>query len=71
MIFENMKKLKYKQYKLKLDINFLNNCKQLGMYAKFLIFQLPNVLNKGYLSIRKRLLHNASNKRNKEIQHVS
>ena len=41
------------------------------MYPKFLIFKLPNVSNKDALSIRKRFLHSAINKRNKELQHVS
>ena len=54
-----------------LDINFLNSCKQLGVYPKFLIFKLPNVSNKDALSIRKRLLRSAINKRNKELQHLS
>ena len=38
---------------------------------KFLIFKPPNVSNKDALSIRKRLLRSAINKRNKEFQHVS
>ena len=63
-------KLKYKQNKLKLDVDFLNNCKQLGVYPNFLIFKLRNVSNKNFLSIRKRLLRSAINKRNKELQHV-
>ena len=42
----------YEKNKLKLDIDFLNNCKQFGMYPKFLIFKLPNVSNKDALSIR-------------------
>ena len=46
--------------KLKLDIHFLDNCKRLGVYPKFLIFKLPNVSNKDALSIHKRL--NKSNK---------
>ena len=57
--------------KLKLDINFLNNYKQLGVYPKFLIFKLPNVSNKGALSVRKRVLRNAINKCNKELLHLS
>ena len=69
--FRKHEKLEYKQNKLKLDINFLNNCKQLGVYPKFLIFKLPNVSNKDALSIRKRLLRSAINKRNKELQHIS
>ena len=41
------------------------------MYPKLLIFKLPNVSNKDALSIRKRLLRSAINKRNKELQHLS
>ena len=69
--FRKHDKLEYKKYKLKLDIDFLNNCKQLGVFRKFLIFKLPNVSNKDALSIRKRLLRSAINKRNKELQHLS
>ena len=36
--FRRYEKLEYKKNKLKLDINFLNNCKQRGVYLKFLIF---------------------------------
>ena len=43
-ILENMKN--YSTKIIKLDIDFLNNCKQLGVYPKFLIFKLPNVSNK-------------------------
>ena len=60
--FRKYEKLEYKKNKLKLDIDFLNNCKQLGVYPKFLIFKLPNVSNKDALSIRKRLLRRAINK---------
>ena len=70
-IFEKMKKLEYKKNKLKLDIDFLNNCKQLSVYSKFLIFKLPNVSNKYASSIRKRLFRSDINKRNKELQHLS
>ena len=44
--FRKYEKLEYKKNKLKLDINFLNNFKQLGVYPKFLTFKLPNVSNK-------------------------
>ena len=44
--FHKYEKLEYKKNKLKLNIDFLNNCKQLGVYRKFLIFELPNVSNK-------------------------
>ena len=40
------------------------------MYLNFLIFKLPNVSNKDASSIRKRLLCSASNKHNKDLQHV-
>ena len=56
---------------MKLDINFLNNCKQLGVCPKFLICKLPNYSNKDAVSIRKRPLLCAINKCNKELQHVS
>ena len=69
--FRKYEKLEYKKNKLKLDIAFLNNCKQPGVYPKFLIFKLPNVSNKDALSILKRLLRSAINKRNNEFQHVS
>ena len=69
-IFQNMK-TRVKNNKLKLDIDFLNNCKQLGLYPKFVIFKLLNVSNKDALSTRKRLLHSAISKRNKKLQHLS
>ena len=69
--FRKFKKLEHKNNKLKLDIDFLNNCKQLGVYPKFLIFKLPNVSNKDALSIRKTLLRSVINKHNKELQHLS
>ena len=68
---KDFRKLEYKKNKLKLDIDFLNNCKQLGVYPKFLIFKLANVSNKETLSIRKRLLRSAISKGNKELQHLS
>ena len=61
-------KLEYEKNKLKLDIDFLNNCKQLGVYSKFLIFKLPSVSNKDPLSICKTPLCSAINKRNKDLQ---
>ena len=69
--FRKYEKLEYKKNKLKPHIDFRNSCKQLGVHLKFLIFKLPNVSNKGALSIRKRLLRSAVNKRNKELQHLS
>ena len=69
--FQKYEKLEYKKNNLKLDLIFLNSCKQLGVYPKFLIFKLPNVSNKDTLSICKRLLRSTINKRNKELQHLS
>ena len=69
--FRKYEKLKYKKNKLKLDIDFFNSCKELGVYGKFLIFNLPNVSNKDASSIRKKLLCSAINKRNQKVQHVS
>ena len=69
--FRIYEKLEYKKNKLKLDIDFLNNCKQLGVYPNVLVFKLPNVSNKDALLIRKRLLRSAINKLNKELQHLS
>ena len=56
--------------KLKLDIESLNHCKQLGVYPMFFIFDLSNVSNKDASSIRKRLLCTAINNRNQELQHI-
>ena len=69
--FEKYEKLEYKKNQLKLDIDFLSNCKQLGVYPKFLILKLPNVPNKDASPVRKRLLCSAINKHNKELQHLS
>ena len=68
--FRKYEKLEYKKNKLKLDIDFLNNCKRLGVYLKFLIFKLPNVSIKDALSIHKRFLCSAINKCNKERRHL-
>ena len=65
--FRKYEKLQHKKNKLKLDIDFLNNWKQLDVYPKFLIFKLRNVSNKDASSICKRLLRCAINKRNKEL----
>ena len=68
--FRKYEELEYKKNKLKLDIDFLNNCKQLGVYPKFLIFKLPNVSNKYASSICKKLLCSAISNPNKELQNV-
>ena len=68
--FCKYEKLEYRKNKLKLDIDFLDNRKQPGVYLKFLNFKRPNVSNKDASSTRKRLLRSAINNRNKELQHV-
>ena len=68
--FWKYEKLEYKKNKLKLDIDLLNNWKELGVYPKFLIFKLPNVWNKDTSSICKRLLRSTINKRKKELELV-
>ena len=67
---QKYEKLMYKYNKLKLDIDFRNNGKQLAVYPKFLTFKLSNVSNKG-ASIRAELFRSAINKRNNELQHLS
>ena len=71
--FRKYEKLEYKKNKLKLDIDFLNNWKQLGVYPKFLIFNLPMFINlyKDALSICKKLLRSPISEHNKELQHLS
>ena len=67
--FRKYEKLEHKNNKLKLDIDFLNNCKQFGVYPKFLIFKLPNDSNKDALSSRKTILRSPIKKHDKELQH--
>ena len=69
--FRRYEKLEQKKNKLKLAIDFLNNCRQLGVYPKFLIFKLLNVSNKDDLSIRRRLLHSTIYNCNKELLDLS
>ena len=65
--FRKYEKLQYKKNKLKLDIDFLSNCKQLGVHPKFFIFKLLNVSNKDALSICKRLTLSISVTKNSNI----
>ena len=58
--FQKYEKLEYKKNKRKLNIDFLNNCKQLCVYPKFLIFKLSIVSNKDALSVHKRVLQQLS-----------
>ena len=68
-ISESMKNESTSRNKPKLNINFFSNCKQLGVYPKFVTLKLSNLSNKDALSINERLLSSAINKPNKE--HVS
>ena len=65
--FGKHEQLEYKKNKRKLDIDFVNNGKQLGVYPKFIIFKLLNVSTKDHLSICKRLLRSAINTSNKDL----
>ena len=67
--FQKHEKLEYQENKLKLDVDFRNNCKQFGVYPKFLIFKLPNDSNKDAISSRKTILRNPIKKHDKELQH--
>ena len=67
--FRKYDKLKYNQNKLKLGINFLSHCKQLGLYPKLRICKLRSVSNKNASSILKTLLPSAINKCNNKFQH--
>lgn len=55
-------KLNYRLDKLKLGIDFFNNCKQLGVFAKFFIFKLPKISNHDTSPAQKRLLCSNINK---------
>ena len=61
-----LEKLSIKRDKANLDINFLLNCKRLGVTPKFIFFRLPNVNSHDAVSFRKKLLKNAISKRIKE-----
>ena len=65
-ISESMKNESTSRNKPKLNINFFSNCKQLGVYPKFVTLKLSNLSNKDALSINERLLPSAINKPNKE-----
>ena len=69
--FRKFEKLHLKKQKLQLDINYLNNCKQLGVCPNFLVFKLPNVSKHDAFGIRKKLLRSAINKANKQFHQTS
>ena len=48
--FRKYEKLEHKKKKLKLNIDFLSNCKEHDVYPKLFIFKLPNVSNEDPLS---------------------
>ena len=61
-----LEKLKFKHQKHTQDITFLNNCKNFGVYPKFITFSLPQVSPRDATAIRRRLLKSAIYKQNKE-----
>ena len=61
-----LQKLHIKQNKAQLDINFLINCKNFGVFPKFINVYLPNVDEKDMYGIKKKLRNNAIHKRIRE-----
>ena len=61
-----LEKLSLKVSKANLDINFLLNCRKLGVISKFLFFNLPYTNNSDAKAFRKRLLRSALRERNHE-----
>ena len=61
-----LEKLHIKRNKAQLDINFLINCKNFGVFPKFINVYLPNVDEKDMYEIKKKLRNNAIHKRIRE-----
>ena len=61
-----LEKLHIKRNKAQLDINFLINCKNFGVFPKFINVYLPNVDEKDMYGIKKKLRNNAIHKRIRE-----
>ena len=59
-------KLSLKVNKADLDVNFLLNCRTLGVIPKFLFFNLPYTNKNDAKAFCKRLLRSALRKRNHE-----
>ena len=55
----------FKFKKACLDITFLNNCKNFGVFPKFISFKLPGVSQRDVIGIRKKLLRSAIREKNK------
>ena len=58
-----LEKLRKRCDKANLDINFLTNCKTLGVIPKFVCFPIPNSTSFDATAIRRKLLKNAITKR--------
>ena len=58
-----LEKLHIKRNKAQFDLNFLINCKNFGVFPKFINVYLPNVDEKDMYGIKKKLRHNAIHKR--------
>ena len=61
-----LEKLHIKQNKAQLDINFLINCKNFGVFPKFINVYLPNADKRDMYGIKKKLRKNAMKKRIRE-----
>jgi hypothetical protein len=62
-ILRKLEKYHIKSNKARLDINFLKNCKSFNVYPKYLGFNIPHANYNDIISIKKRLLKSALNKR--------
>ena len=61
--FRKWEKLSIKKRKAELDINFLKNCQQFGVFPKYLCFNIPHANAKDTRAVRKSLLRSALSKR--------
>ena len=64
--FRKLEKLHIKQERLRLDVNFLINCRNFNVYPKFTTFRIPNSSEVDTKFIKKRLLKSAIKKRTDE-----
>ena len=69
--FRAFEKLATKKRKAELDIAFLTECRNFGVFPKFVCFPLPNVNNSDVYSIRRRLLRSAVMKRTRELRKIN
>ncbi len=70
-VFRKLEKLSFKVRKATLDLNFLQNCKSLNVFPKFVSFNLTNKKPKDITAIRKKILRSAITKRSKEVRQLN